>query len=385
MTLRSYLLLVVSAAALAAGAQEPALFNGDFVTGQAIRYEEAPGFYHYVIPCKQIISEGRYDSEVALCWPVNAIRLKVVDGKLDMSRPSQGTLTISATQLRFIPKSATDMDLWFSAPLNQVDLADNPGPVTAIIGSKTAGYKFAFLNVCVLQCASGANPLDMSKTEQFKAEFRNVSDSLKNFGAVYQRVRDMALQVRFFVGPPNQPVPSDPLPAMKLYSELNQRMGQACPQAAKACIAKYAAYQSCEGAPSKTDCGVPPDCTATCTLAPELYRELQAGVCISPSRDSATLFPRWNEVFKKENTERATNPSQNGPATVNVPGIPMAGVAGMRTAGSPLPGWGWLAPMSGGANAIIDTPGRTPPDDSCSVSHIYQRVRSMHVSASTPR
>ncbi len=368
--------------------------------GQAVRYEEARGVYHYVVPCKQLIGGGSYDTEVALCWPINAMRLRMVNGKLDFSQATQGTLTISAREVRFIPVQAQDMGLWLSVPLSEAQFSDQSGSGTsgfgtAMIGSKEVAYKFGFMNLCVPSCAPGAVALDPSKSDQLKAEFKNVSDSLKSFDSVYGRFRTMALQVRFTVTPGNQPKPGDGGSAMELYSALNGRLAEVCSEPAKSCIKKYQAYQDCAGKnPSGGPCGATPDCTATCALAPESYKKLEAGVCESPTRDSATLFPRWTEYVKKEDGGRTSNTSPTtAQSSAEVRGVvemaappAMGGVLGSHpttTGGSwtPPPGWGSLAGMSGGTFAMVDVASQQPPDDSCSAAHVYARMKAMHVSA----
>jgi TonB family protein len=363
--------------------QEPAFFTSGILDGakQAVRYEQKPGFFHYVIPCKQYISDGRFETEVALCWPVNAIRLRMVDGKLDVSPAFQAVLTVSAAQFRLIPLNQKDMELRLNNPAAQTEFSFKPGANTAFVGSKSIGYKFGFANVCISQCTPGANPLDPSKVTQLNTEFSNVSESLKAFDSVYSRMRAMALRVRFSVDPANQPTVLDNHAARALYGALNHRLAAVCPDPAKTCIQKYEAYQACQNGPSPATCAEPPLCTAICTLPPEVYGTLQAGVCESSSHDSATLFPFWKEVFEREAAERAAQPADlSDKAACNALTVPPAvgGLAGMAGAATP-PGWGSLAGMSGGANAITDVPSLRPPDESCSASHIYKRVKSADV------
>lgn len=395
MLLRFWLMMLLVGSTFTALAQEPAFFSNGSAMGQAVRYEQAHGVYHYVVPCKQLIGGMSYDTEVALCWPVNAMRLRMGDGKLDFSAATQGTLTISAREVRFIPVQAKDMALYFSVPIFQAQFSDQSGSGTsgfgtAMIGSKEVAYKFGFANVCVPSCAPGSVALDPSKNDQLKAEFRNVADSLKTFDSVYGRFRTMALQVRFIVTPGNQPKPGDVVLAMELYGGLNGRLAEVCSESARSCIKKYQAYQECSGKnPSSGTCGAPPDCTATCTLAPESYKRLEAGVCESPSRDSATLFPRWTEYARTDESGRGSNPSATAappsPVVAGMAGVPgaMGGVLGSHstttgTSWTPPPGWGSLAGMSGGTFAMVDVASRQPPDDSCSASHVYARMKAMH-------
>jgi len=72
--------------------QEPAIFAG----GMSVRYEEAPGNFHYVFPCKMPIGSGPESGNgaagggtgttgqgsPALCWPVVMSRVQMVMARL---------------------------------------------------------------------------------------------------------------------------------------------------------------------------------------------------------------------------------------------------------------------------------------------------------------
>ena len=118
--------IFLSALQVGARAQEAAFYSDLFSTRPAVRYEEAKGVFHYVIPCKQYVAKGSQDLESAICWPVLARRLRMINGKFDFSDFVPGILTISATQVRFIPEVVKDMEFWNSIPLSGVKLADDP-------------------------------------------------------------------------------------------------------------------------------------------------------------------------------------------------------------------------------------------------------------------
>jgi hypothetical protein len=365
--------IFLSALQVGARAQEAAFYSDLFSTRPAVRYEEAKGVFHYVIPCKQYVAKGSQDLESAICWPVLARRLRMINGKFDFSDFVPGILTISATQVRFIPEAVKDMEFWNSIPLSGVKLADDPAKITRYLESKEIGYKFGFRNYCE-ECDKSRAAVDPSKEAQLIAEFQNVSDALTHFDQVYGRFSEMARQVRFIVAPRNQPTTYDPHEAMSIYSALNHGVAAACPAQVRPCLQEYEKYQACEStASSRAECGPTPSCTAICTLSPETLKPLHATECWGAPSSSATLIPSWTEVFKQEDADRAT---KDNPKQVSKVPFGVAGTGGLLGASwSPQPGWGTLAAIGASMPTIIDGYEIAHPEKSCGVAQTYERLR----------
>jgi hypothetical protein len=362
-----------------AGGQEPAFYSVDLLGSKpAVRYEQAKGVFHYVVPCKQYVATGRQELEAAICWPVTARRLRMIHGKLDFSDFIPGILTVSVTQIRFIPEAAKDMQFWNSIPAAGVKLTDDPAKITRYLESKEIGYKFGFRNYCE-ECDKSGSALDPTKDAQLIAEFQNVSEALTHFKEVYDRITEMAQQVRFIVAPRNQPMPSDPHVAMSLYSALNRGLAAACPSAVRPCLEEFEKYQACESAAPVTGCGAPPRCTATCALPPGTIKSLHASECWGAPSSSATLVPSWSEVFNREDENGTAKGDARPVAKAPIGGV--IGSIGMGGGRTPQPGWGTLA----GIGASIPTmivgydPGQATngqEDKSCSVAQTYKRLRA---------
>ncbi len=355
-----------------ARAQEAALFSEDaYGSKPAIRYEQARGVFHYVVPCKQYVTMGSQQTERAVCWPASARRLRIINGKFDFSDFIPGVLTISATQVRFIPAEAKDMPTWGSIPVADIRFGDDPSKITRYLTSKDIGYKFGFLNYCE-ECDKNSTALDPAKDAQLSSEFQNVSEALTHFDQVYSRIADIATKVRFDIAARNQPTPTDPGPAMRIYSALNHELSGLCPAAVRSCLKEYEIYQQCKSKGPATNCSSPPSCTATCILPPATIRRLKVTECWAPRKASANLIPSWDEVFKQEDKvgvpKGGTNPIEKA----------SFGGGGLVGMGSPQPGWATLAGIGASVPTMIDgyVPGAS--EKSCGVERTYERMRAEH-------
>jgi len=313
----------------AAPAQEPA-----FVSGMhAIRYEVGPGYFHFVIPCKQLVAGtpqagttgATANFQPAPCWLVRMVRVATVGGKTETAPYVDGLWQVSASTVRFIPTDANGAAQKQEFTASQTTFLHDAGKPSAVLSSKELGYQFVFSFRTVCEgCTPGTPLLDPNKAAQLDAEFSTFGDSLKQFETVSKRINDLAAQTRVGVMPSNQPTQKDIPEAMGLYSELNYGFAEKCIEPAKSCVQSYAKYQACKGGTSSTDCGDPPACSAFCVLSPADFLGFKAGICITKTQDSATLRPDWSEVVKKKEAERAAKPpeetkavrDQNPPPTI---------------------------------------------------------------------
>ena len=374
---RVHLILILLLSYLhSAEAQEAAFYNVDlFGPKPAVRFEQAKGVFHYVVPCKQYVSEDGPGQESAICWPVSARRLRMVDGKFDFSAFIPGILTISATQVRFIPQDAKDMAFWHSLPVSKVRLTEDPAKVTRYLESKEIGYKFGFLNYCE-ECDRSSSPLNPAKEAQLISEFQNVAEALIHFDVVYAKIAGLAREVRFTVALRNQPKLSDPRAAMIIYSNLNRSLAGLCPATVRPCIEEYAKYEACESSASSAGCGSPPACTATCTLPPATITSLKASECWGVPSSSATLIPSWEDVFRQEDADRvlASGEAKSGQAIAI--GL---GAAPKPYSWIPGPGWSTLVGTGASVPTIIDGYPLNQPDKACGVAQTYERLKTDHL------
>ena len=290
-------------------AQEPAFLQGS----AGIRYEEAPGVFHYVFPCRSP-SAGSAGAgsgpqaatgPPALCWLILLTHLEMVDGKAKFDAPVAGALMVSAELAHFLPndpKATTTLpDFVPSQALLQYDAKHS------VLGMQTkAGMFILALQPICLGCTPGGPALDPNKAAQLEAEYTEIQSSLTNFATVSKRINDLAAQMRFGVTPKDQPATTDVPEAMALYSDLNHRLAPLCPEAARACVQSYEKYQGCKSGNPQADCGTAPSCSAFCPLLADAWRGLKATFCRSPKLDYAALVPDWSGVAAKMNTSRAT-------------------------------------------------------------------------------
>ena len=289
-------------------AQEPAFLSG----GMAIRYEEARGVFHYVFPCKLPLGDtpqsrgaatSAKDKTSALCWPVLVGRFRTVDGKSESPAFVAGILMVSASLVRFVPNDTKNANLMPDTPPTGTAFQYDAGHVMAILRTKEGAYGFTFQARC-LGCSRDMPPLDTKKKAQLEGEYRDFGDSLTQFDIVSKRINELAAQIRIGITPKNQPTLKDPPEAMGLYSDVNQRFAELCPEPAKSCVHSYAKYQACKSGNLSTECGDPPGCSAFCALTSAALRELKAGLCTSRLLDSATLVPDWSAVARKMDAAR---------------------------------------------------------------------------------
>jgi TonB family protein len=339
-------------------AQEPAFLQGS----AGVRYEEAPGVFHYVFSCSLPSAGGAgagsgpqaATGPPALCWLILLTHLEMVDGKAKFDAPVAGALMVSAELAHFLPndpKATTTLpDFVPSQALLQYDAKHS------VLGLQTkAGMFFLSLRPICSGCTPGGPALDPNKAAQLEAEYMEIQSSLKNFDVVSKRIRDLADHMRFGVTPNDQPTTTDLPEAMALYSDLNHRLAPLCPEAARACVQSYEKYQGCKSGNPQADCGTPPSCSAFCPLLADTWRSLKATFCRSPKLDYAALVPDWTPVALKMDAARAAR----GP------------IDPMKIHVVPAP-----------AGAQLDFMGKpVDPDNPCSVEGSYAMAMMSHMTA----
>jgi TonB family protein len=287
---------------LFASSQEPGLLWGNY----AARYEEAPGYFHYVLFCSMPAGDTSklapaYNS--ALCWPAVAGQLKNEKGESVNTNPVAGIMMVSASSVQFLrndPKNGSPIP---EASPSDIEFGYDSRQVLATMKNKSGTYAFAFQASC-FGCKKGVSPIDPAKQEQLQTEYREFAASLTHFDVVARHIKDVSSKILVGINPANQPTTNDPPEAMALYSDLNVRFAGYCSESAQACITSYQKFQACKSGSLQADCGESPSCSVSCPITTDQLKALKADLCTSRTQDSASLVPDWTPVAEKKDAER---------------------------------------------------------------------------------
>ncbi|HEY1986333.1 MAG TPA: TonB family protein [Terracidiphilus sp.] len=283
-------------------AQESIFISGD----QAVRFEQAPGFFHYAALCRTATEFKaqippprlpREATESAVCWYVKASKTRPAPGAADAS--ADGKLVISEHHIRFIPHDPASAGLYADLHPEQAQLHHDPGQPFASLTAKDAAFDFRFSKLC-LDCAPGTPIPTGSNPELLDQEFGLLQDSLKQFHAGWKKIYDLSSKIRVAVQPQNQPRDGDPAAAMRKYAEINRQFAEVCPEPARTCIRSFATYEACKAFPSSANCGAEPACNATCGVGLNALQYLKATACVQLDQQSASLLPDWTDALQQK-------------------------------------------------------------------------------------
>ena len=372
--LRWLLLLPLLSTPALVPAQEPVFFSST----QALRFEESPGFFHYLYPCK---SPAEFHAEMpkidplapglepAVCWPINALKMVKVNDKYESSPTVPGQLVVAQHNIRFLPNDRKLTDRYADLIPAETRFEHKPGQNFAFFGIEGAFFKFGFPNLCPA-CADGTTVPPVANPAQLETEFALVNDSFKHFDSTLKHIQDLAASLRVEINPANQPGPTDPHEAMGLYAALNDRLAPLCPAPARSCIESFAHYQAaCQNIASACDCPAPPSCTAACNLSAENVHSLPAMFCIQPDQQGATAVPDWTAVLQKKRQTDAPTPVANPPATPAT--IQSGGHTIQMVPGGPLPPRRF---RPGALDTQFVRNPKSPPSVGCTVKESYERA-----------
>ncbi|HEY1896891.1 MAG TPA: TonB family protein [Terracidiphilus sp.] len=285
-------------------AQEPAFISGD----EAVRFEQAPGFFHYAALCRTATEFSaamhparlpRESTESAVCWYVKATKMRNDSGKVDGSPMVDGKLVISAHHVRFIPHDPQLADLYVDFHPEETELIHHPGQVFAALGTTKILVAFRFSKLCPT-CAPGTPIPAGTNPALLDQEFQLILDGIKHFDSSYHRIYALSAKIRVEVRAQNQPGTNDVPEAMRLYSDVNRQLAEVCPEPAKACIRSYAVYQTCIADHGGAKCGATPNCSAACPVAPSQVQNFKARACVQLDQQGASLIPDWTEVVRRK-------------------------------------------------------------------------------------
>jgi TonB family protein len=286
-------------------AQEPAFISGD----EAVRFEHAPGFFHYAALCRTAREFGaavpparlpRESTEAAVCWYVMGTKMRNDGGKVDGSPLVDGKLVLSAHHVRFIPHDPKLADLYVDFHPEETELLHHPGQAFGALGTTKILVAFRFSKLC-LSCAPGTPIPEGMNPALLDQEFQLVQDGIKHFDTSYRRMFLVSEKIRVEVRAQNQPGGNDVPEAMRLYSNLNRQLAEVCPEPAKACIRSYAVYQACIADRGGAKCGPQPNCSAACSVSVSQLQNLKARACVQLDQQGASLIPDWTDVVRRKN------------------------------------------------------------------------------------
>jgi hypothetical protein len=181
-------------------AQEPAFISGD----EAVRFEQAPGFFHYAALCRTATEFSaampparlpRESTESAVCWYVKATKMRNDGGKVDGSAMVDGKLVISAHHVRFVPHDPQLADLYVDFHPEETELMHQLGQPFAALGTTKVLVGFRFSKLC-LTCAPGTPIPAGTVPALLDQEFQLVQDGIKHFDAGYRRIYALSSKIR---------------------------------------------------------------------------------------------------------------------------------------------------------------------------------------------
>jgi hypothetical protein len=134
---------------------QPALLGG----AQALRFEQSPGFFHYIAFCKTAKESTPQmppsklppnSMEYALCWYVTGS----ISRGSSVSPEAEGKLVISPHHVRFEPRDARFAKLYLELGPEGAELRRDSAQDYAVLQGKDVVFRFQFTKMC-LTCTLG--------------------------------------------------------------------------------------------------------------------------------------------------------------------------------------------------------------------------------------
>lgn len=135
-------------------AQEPTTMNG----AQAVRFEQSPGFFNYIVFCKTPqdflaqMPDAKLPSgkmEFGLCWYVDGSKAGGA-----ASREVGGRLVVSEHHVRFVPNDPQFADTYLDLPRDQAAVKHDAGQISGTLVGKGQTFRFRLSKLCGT-CAAG--------------------------------------------------------------------------------------------------------------------------------------------------------------------------------------------------------------------------------------
>ena len=304
--------VVCVAAALALGSAwgQEAAFLG---SNGAMRYVEAPGYYHYVLPCAVKAADTAGDAAktrppVAVCWSVyGGLRLKE-DGTPNDAKPTAGVMLVSQDVVEFIPTNGGSAGTAVQFAPKEIVYSFDEGSLVASLKTPVGTYSFVFQAICD-GCKQGTPLLDLTKKDQLRGEYAEFEKSLTEFKVVYSKVSLRSAAFNAVINPKDQPGPGDVPEAMGLYGDFNKKLAALCAEPARACVTKYSEYQECKKNNANAECGEAPMCEAACGVTMNDLLMTGATVCRLQGANMTFGPSSWQVGVKMAERVKAAQPA----------------------------------------------------------------------------
>ena len=171
-----------------AGSQEPALMNG----AQALRFQQSPGYYHYVVFCRTAKDYMEHmppaklppeSLEYGLCWYVSG----TVSRGSTVSPEVDGKLVISPNHVRFLPNNPQLGSAYADLRPEHVELKHDAGQPHALLQGSNLDIRFQFTKLCPT-CASGTPTPPGTIAELSDQEFALLDESIRHFSSGWKQI-----------------------------------------------------------------------------------------------------------------------------------------------------------------------------------------------------
>jgi hypothetical protein len=167
---------------------QPALLGG----AQALRFEQSPGFFHYIAFCKTAkestpqMPSGKLppDSmEYALCWYVTG---SISRGN-SVSPEAEGKLVISPHHVRFEPLDARFAKLYLELPPERAEVRRDSAQDHAVLQGNDVVFRFQFTKIC-LTCTRGTPAPPSVVPALMDEEFGLLDKTIRHFYSGWKEI-----------------------------------------------------------------------------------------------------------------------------------------------------------------------------------------------------
>jgi hypothetical protein len=167
---------------------QPALLGG----AQALRFEQSPGFFHYIAFCKTAkesmsqMPPGKLppgSMEYALCWYVTG---SIRRGS-SVSPEAEGKLVISPDHVRFEPSDARFASLYLELRPESVELRRDSAQDYAVLQANDVVFRFQLTRIC-LTCTPGTPAPQGGAPALIDEEFGLLEKTIRHFYSGWKEI-----------------------------------------------------------------------------------------------------------------------------------------------------------------------------------------------------
>lgn len=189
--------------------QEPATMNG----APAVRFEQSPGFYSYVVFCKTTkeftaqmppAKLAPDSAEYGLCWYVSG--WTKAGGA---ANGAEGKIVVSEHHVRFLPRDPQSASLYVDLPREQAELKTQPGQPDATLQGKGMVFHFRFSKLCA-NCAPDTPSPPGFTPALLDQEFSLLDTSIHSFYPAWRHIYQISAGKGGETQSPNQAAKSAP-------------------------------------------------------------------------------------------------------------------------------------------------------------------------------